>query len=125
MKSLRKHATALVLGAVSTLMVFSAHGGSGEEAMASALHQYQTAGSSTQWQNVWMPEASGMAFAADHSGDSQMGKVIASHTRAFLDKGAWENTLMRNSQYAAPNPLLATAVGSGVTSPEDGRIEFL
>lgn len=50
------------------------------------------------------------------SGDLQMAEVVASYTRPMLDRGGWDNTLMRDSGYAAANPLLAAQVGSGATS---------
>ena len=119
MKCLPNYFKALAFGAISTLAVFSAHAGSGDDALEASMHLYKASGLDTEWQNVWMPQASAHAPAVSPSGDVQMGEIIASYTRSRLDRGGWENTWMSNSNYTAPNPLLAVGIGSGATSPRD------
>ena len=102
---------------MAAFAMFPAHAGSSEDAMEGALHQYHSASNNTEWQNIWMPQASANAIAVAPSGDLQMGEIVASYSRTALDKSGWENSFMSNSNYTAPNPLLAVGVGSGATSP--------
>lgn len=116
MKLLFSHFKAAITAAISMMFMFSAHAGSGEDAMDATLHLYHAAEPNTEWQNTWMPQASAHAVAITPSGDVQIRWIIASYTRTILDKGGWENTLMSNSKYTASNPLLAVSIGSGATS---------
>lgn len=120
MQLLPNHFKAWITAAISTMVMFSSHAGSGEDAMEATLHLYHAAEPTIEWQNTWMPQASAHAVAITPSGDVQVRWIIASYTRSVLDKGGWENTLMRNSNYTAANPLLAVSIGSGATS---GRTE--
>lgn len=74
------------------------------------------AGTGAEWHNAWMPQASADVVAQAPSGDRLLGDIVAGYTRAALDRGGWENTLMHNAEYVAPIPLLAVGVGSGATS---------
>jgi hypothetical protein len=109
-------AKALAAGAISTLVVFPAHAGSSEDAMAAALRQIQSLDANAEWHNVWMPQASAHAVAPTVLGDRLLAEVVAGYSRPILDRGGWENKLMTNSEYTAANPLLAAGVDSGAIS---------
>jgi hypothetical protein len=117
MKLLSTTFKALAFSTMTVFAMFPAHAGSSEDAMEASLRQYLSADNSTEWQNVWMPQASANAVVVALSGDQQMGEIVASYTRSNLDRGGWENTLMTNSNCTATNPLMAVGVGSGATSP--------
>lgn len=70
------------------------------------------------WVNALMPAATGAA--ADTvpalSAEQLLQRALAGYTRAALDRGGWRNAWVMGDRYAAGEPLLAAAVGSGVTS---------
>lgn len=93
-----------------------------------SLRQYR--GSSdleaSAWFNPYMPEVSvdysasangDAAFVATsdetESADARMAQIVAQYDRSMLDRGGWENPYLPS--VSAGNPLLAVAVGSGVT----------
>jgi hypothetical protein len=117
MKLLSTTFKALAICNMAVFATFPAYAGSSEDAMEASLHQYQLANQNTEWQNVWMPQASAHAMTVALSGDQQMDQIVASYSRSSLDRGGWENILMTNSTYTATNPLMAVGVGSGATSP--------
>jgi len=67
------------------------------------------------WQNPYLPQATGAATG--ESADHRLQIIVASLTRAHLDRGGWRNALMAGDHYAAGEPLLAANIGGGVTSP--------
>lgn len=74
---------------------------------------YKNLGQRT-WVNPMMPAATGAAPA--QSADQQLQHRLAGYTRDLLDRGGWRNAWVADSHYAAGEPLLAAAVGAGVTS---------
>jgi len=76
---------------------------------------YKNLGQRT-WVNSMMPAAAGAAAPAV-SADQQLQQQVAGYTRDLLDRGGWRNAWAANNHYAAGEPLLAAAVGTGVTSP--------
>jgi hypothetical protein len=88
MKLLSTTFKALAFSSMAAFATFPAHAGSSEDAMEASLHQYQSADKSTEWQNVWMPQASANAVIVAMAGDQQMGQIVASYTRSNLDEVA-------------------------------------
>lgn len=63
-----------------------------------------------------MPAATGQVMRSE-SADQHLQAIVAGYTRAALDRGGWHNAIAPADHYAAREPLPATAVGSGVTTP--------
>lgn len=84
------------------------------ERMTQQLRELQQRPQRGEWVNPWAP---GGHPAAIGSADARLQAIVAAHTRAALDRGGWSNPWMRGGRYAAGEPLLAVAVGGGVTSP--------
>jgi hypothetical protein len=68
------------------------------------------------WVNPMMPTATGNFATPTVSADQQLQQRVAGYTRESLDRGGWRNAWVAGSHYAAGEPLLAVAVGTGVTS---------
>ena len=81
-------------------------------ALAADYHHLQSRG---EWQNRWLPRATGSVVAGAMSADEHMRKIISGYDRKTLDRGGWMNPYMTNSGYSAGSQLLAAEVGSGIT----------
>jgi hypothetical protein len=79
------------------------------------LQEYKNLGPRT-WVNPMMPAATGNDGAPALSADLRLQRQVASYTREMLDRGGWRNAWAAGDHYAAGEPLLAAAVGAGVTS---------
>jgi hypothetical protein len=55
------------------------------------------------------------AYAGRESADQHLTQMVSEYRRPMLDRGGWRNPYLRN--VALGNPLLAAAVGGGVTTP--------
>lgn len=75
--------------------------------------EYKNLGQRT-WVNPILPAATGTE--AGPSGDQLLQQRLAGYTRELLDRGGWRNAWVAQAHYAAGEPLLAVAVGAGVTS---------
>jgi hypothetical protein len=86
------------------------------EQMMAQIRELQNRSQQGQWINHWMPAATRMM---DHreSADDRLQAIVAGYDRATLDRGAWCNAVLAGNHYAAAEPLLSTALGSGVTTP--------
>ncbi len=72
--------------------------------------------SDARWVNKLVPEASGDYVAAEGSADERLNRMVAAYNRDTLDRGGWNNVYAPDSNYAAPNTLLAVDIGEGVTT---------
>lgn len=63
-----------------------------------------------------LPAAAGDPPDNTASADSRLQGLVASHSRAMLDRGGWNNPWVRGDRYAAGAPLLTVDAGSGVTT---------
>lgn len=75
--------------------------------------EYKNLGLRT-WVNPILPAATGSDTGP--SGDQLLQQRLVSYTRELLDRGGWRNAWVTEAHYAAGEPLLAVAVGAGVTS---------
>jgi hypothetical protein len=93
-----------------------------------AMRQYgQSRPDEVAWYNPYLPEASGSyvapAEASDalaeagpnESADQHLMRIVAQYRRPMLDRGGWANPYLPSTGLG--NPMLAVAVGSGLTSP--------
>ncbi len=53
---------------------------------------------------------------AKESADARMAGIVAQYDRRMLDRGGWENPYL--AKVSAGNPLLAAAIGAGVTQEQ-------
>ncbi len=92
------------------------HAVSGDASLDASLRQYGES-KIAEWDNPLA--ASTITEAASEpaivSGDTLLMHAVRGYTRALLDRGGWENLLMRSIHYAVGNTLLGTEVGDGVT----------
>ncbi len=112
-------AATLALFAVATAAIAQSTGpmDSADAAMNHYLRVEDNHLAPRTWVNPLMPAATGAADAASAlSADLQLQRALASYTRAALDRGGWRNAWVAGDHYAAGEPLLAAAVGAGVTS---------
>lgn len=84
--------------------------GSADDALNQETGQFRALATRGAWINPWMPAV------AEPSGDARLQAQVAAYTRQAMDRGGWANPWVRDTRYAAGEPLLAVAVGSGVTS---------
>jgi len=89
------------------------------EQMMGQIKSLQNRPQQGQWTNPWMPAATGTTDRRE-SADSRLQAIVAGYDRATLDRGTWRNTVLPGDHYAAAEPLLATVVGSGVTTQGSG-----
>jgi hypothetical protein len=106
---------------------------SGGQLVARIVAQYTRAALDRGgWDNPFLPSAAAgtpivaaeirdgftwpAAELAVTSGDELLMRSVAVYTRAALDRGGWENRLMRDAHYAAGAALLAVRVSEGVTT---------
>lgn len=81
------------------------------------LREFQNRAQQPEWVNRWAPGLGMSAPAAvTESADRRLQAIVAIYTREALDRGGWANAWAGGATYAAGEPLLAVAVGSGVTS---------
>ena len=86
---------------------------SDDASLDAAQREYRgPAAAQAPWHNPHLPRS-----MAPLSGNQQLMQIVGEYTRAVLDRGGWVNSLMRNSQYASGNPLLAVQNGEGVIIP--------
>lgn len=86
------------------------------EQMMMQIRDLQNRSHAGQWINPWMPIATGMMVDSRESADTRLQTIVAGYDRAALDRGGWRNPWVAGHHYAAGEPLLAAAVGAGVTS---------
>lgn len=99
---------------LSSFASSAALAGATEDAIAQAVTDYRADASRGVWINPIMPAATGSEIGRN-SADERLTQIVSAYTRALLDRGGWENTILANSRYASGNPLLAVEMGSGMT----------
>lgn len=119
----RMHALALSVGLA--LAMPAAAGEAQPEADSAGFHarlmqqlrEFQQRALQPEWVNRWAPGLSATAPAAvPESADRRLQAIVAMYTRDRLDRGGWVNPWVGDGNDAAGEPLLAVAVGSGVTT---------
>ena len=110
-----KSTTLLAAALVSSLCSAPALAGASEDAIAQAIADYRVGDARGQWNNPFMPAATGNDTDMRVSADQQLMQIVASYTRERLDRYGWMNTYLTNSNYSSGNPLLAVQIGDGIT----------
>lgn len=86
------------------------------EQMMNQIRDLQDRSQASQSIDHWMLIAAKMAVRIRESADTRLHAIVAGYDRAGLDRGVWRNAVQHAEHHAAPDPLLNTAVGSGVTT---------
>lgn len=97
MKLLPLASRALTLGTAALLMAMPAGAGGAEEAMQAWLDSIPVHTTGAEWHNPWLAQARARADAQAPSADRQMAEILAGYTRALLDRGCWDNALLKPS----------------------------
>jgi len=105
----------LTVALLASLCSAPALAGTSEDAFARAIADYRIGDARGQWNNPFMPAATGNYIDTRVSADVQIMELVATYVRELLDRCGWENKYVHNANYASGNPLRQIEVGAGIT----------
>lgn len=102
--------TLAAAASIALTLSLPARAAEGDDLLNRAVNEYPSAQARGVWVNPYLPAPRQV------SADDKLRAIVAGFTRSQLDRGGWVNPHVAADHYAAGAPLLAAAIGGGVTS---------